>query len=176
MTAAKFSTTILLLLTACATTGSETAVQEPLHSAPAGSREPVNPSEPGQVVLATGMRMVFTDHIALVGSCWDFVNAVYNAAGYPQNRRHTVFRSPPGSRQSGPFANLALLRPGDWVMHINYEFGGIEHSGIFVRWLDRTRNLALMLDYVGMHRRATGKLSQHNLARVFAILRAGDRT
>ena len=167
LAARKLGTAALLLLAACATTGTQTALETAPAREPYPSGNPAAPPDPGQEVLAAGNKLVFADRQMVVGSCWDFVNAVYYAAGYPPDRRQSVFHG----RQKGPYANLRLLRPGDWVMHVNYELGRIGHSGIFVRWLDRRRSLALMLDYVGMHRRVMGKLSEHNLSRVFAVLR-----
>jgi hypothetical protein len=128
-------------------------------------------SDAGQTVLATGYRIAFEEKRVVTGSCWDFVNAVYDAAGFPVLGRSTVFL---GS-QEGPYADPAVLQPGDWVMHRNLEFGEIEHSSIFVQWIDRENCVARTLDYVGMNRSVTARLTQHRYAKVFAILRPAAR-
>jgi hypothetical protein len=125
--------------------------------------------DPGERVLETGKKICFSDRKIIMGSCWDFVNAVYNEAGYTGNRRLTIFKRQGG----GAFADTNIFRPGDWLMHINLEFGNVEHSGIFVKWEDRANNIATMLDYAGMNRAEAGKYRTHNLSKVFLVLRAG---
>lgn len=137
------------------------------------SRPPAAPPQegPGQAVLSAGHRIAIAEKRVIQGSCWDFVNAVYLAAGFPEAGRASVFR---GS-QAGPYADPSLVRPGDWVMHRNLEYGEVEHSSIFVRWLDRDRSLALTLDYAGMNRNVPGRYSEHRYTKIFAILRPATR-
>jgi hypothetical protein len=146
-------------------------VEERKNAAPskAVARPPLvrQSSDAGKIVLATGYRIAFEEKRVVTGSCWDFVNAVYDAAGFPGPDRATVFL---GS-QEGPYADPAVLQPGDWVMHRNLEFGEIEHSSIFVQWIDRENCVARTLDYAGMNRNVTARLSEHRYAKVFAILR-----
>jgi hypothetical protein len=126
---------------------------------------------PGQAVLAAGHRIAVTERRVIQGSCWDFVNAVYLAAGFPEADRAAVFQG----AQAGPYADPAAIQPGDWVMHRNLEYGEVEHSSIFVQWLDRAGSLALTLDYAGMDRKVTGRYSEHRYTKVFAILRPAKK-
>jgi hypothetical protein len=96
---------------------------------------------------------------------------VFDDAGYPQKLRHGVFQG----KRTGPYANVSLLKPGDWVMLMNGESGG-EHSAIFVRWESRPAKIAQMLDYVGGKRPTTGHMSHKAISRIFAIVRAGKKT
>ena len=127
--------------------------------------------DPGQNVLAAGYRMAFEEKRIVTGSCWDFVHAVYNEAGYPDGNRTTVFHG----MQEGPYADPEQLQPGDWVMHWNMEYmgGKITHSSIFVEWKDRGRHIAKTLDYAGMNRNVTGRFTEHKYEKVFGIVRGG---
>ena len=126
--------------------------------------------EPGERVLKTGYKMAFEDKKVICGSCWDFVDAVYYSAGFPEEKRYEVFKG----KTEGPYADVNLLKPGDWVMHINLEFGNVEHSDIFVKWADRGSNIALVLDYAGMNRMETGKERKHDLSKIFGIVRPSE--
>lgn len=121
----------------------------------------------GKKVLNTAYRMAFVEKKVFSGSCYDFINAAYNQAGFTAKLRKTVFS---GSRK-GPYADINLFRPGDWVMHINLEFHSVEHSVIFVRWKDKARKIAVTLDYAGMKRREPGKYRDHDLSKVFRLIR-----
>lgn len=129
------------------------------------------PNEHGRRVVATGKRLAFQERRIYRGSCYTFVDGVYKEAGYPPTRRHIVFK---GSSR-GPYADPNLLRPGDWVWHVNYEFGGVGHSSIFIKWIDRDRKMAQTLDHAGMNRAEPGKYRNHSMAGVFRITRAGKK-
>jgi hypothetical protein len=124
-------------------------------------------SDPGQRVLLSGEKIAFVEKRIMKGGCWDFVNAVYADAGFPAKQRRVVFQG----KKKGPFAKAELIQPGDWIMHVNQEAAGIEHSSIFVRWIDRAAHRALALDYVGGNRPAPGRLSRHDYSRVYTVLR-----
>jgi hypothetical protein len=154
------------------------SVRPPLLDAPAGEPRadpepalaeigPLDPDDLGQRVLLAGERIAFVEKRVMKAGCWDFVNLVYNEAGFPAKARRVVFRG----KRSGPYAGPELLRPGDWVMHVNREAANIEHSSIFVRWIDVARRRALALDYVGMKRPATGRLSRHDYSRIYMVIR-----
>lgn len=128
--------------------------------------------DPGLKVLMVGQEVAFVQKELVVGSCWDFVNMIYNNAGYPSKKRKTVFHS----QKSGPYADINQIRVGDWIMMLNQEFNNVEHSCIFVKWVDKFNKIAMTLDYVGMKRHELGKYDQHNLSKVFAILRPGDQS
>jgi hypothetical protein len=131
---------------------------------------PLDASDAGQRVLLTGVKIVFVEKRVMKGGCWDFANAVYTEAGFPQKQRKVVFQG----TKKGPWAKAALLRPGDWIMHVNREAAGVEHSSIFVRWIDLSARTALALDYAGMNRPAPGRLSRHDYSRVYTVLRPKD--
>ncbi len=118
-------------------------------------------------ILATAHQMAIVEKKIIIGSCYDFVNAVYLRAGFPPKQRKLIFHSP----KRGPFADIDLIQPGDWVMHINIEYHLVEHSTIFVDWIDKRRRIALTMNYVGMKRQQPGKYSRHTLSRVFGIIR-----
>ena len=122
---------------------------------------------PGQKIIKAGEFIAFEKKRVILGSCWDFINAVYNEAGYTENKRVVVFK---GS-QNGPYANPGELKAGDWVMHINIEFNNVEHSSIFIRWVDRGRKIAKVLDYAGMNKAQPGGYDEHTYSKIFCIVR-----
>jgi hypothetical protein len=149
----------------------EAPPDDPQKSAALAEIGALDANDPGQRVLQAGERIAFVEKRIMKGGCWDFVNAVYNDAGFPQKQRRVVFQG----RKTGPFANADLLKPGDWIMHVNREAAGVEHSSIFVRWIDPAARVALALDYAGMNRPATGRLSRHDYSRVYTVLRPKEK-
>ncbi len=127
--------------------------------------------DPGENILRTGNSLVYEEERIITGSCWDFVDAVYNAAGYPDGRRHQVFKG----KQEGPYADPNALKAGDWVMHWNVEHGRITHSSIFVEWSDRDRKIATTLDYAGRNKNITARYSRHEYSKIFCILRPEEK-
>lgn len=125
-------------------------------------------ANPGKNVIDTGYKIVVQDRKIITGSCGDFVNAIFNAAGYSEGKRYFVFKS----KIEGPYADANLLEPGDWVMHRNIEYGNIEHNSIFIKWTNKEKNIAMTLDYVGRGKYVMGKYSEHDLSKVFCIVRA----
>ena len=109
-----------------------------------------------------------TQKVIIRGSCWDYLNAAYTKAGYPPARRRIVYRK--GKR--GPYANVARIQPGDWLYYINHSYGGIEHSGLFVGWINRARKQGLILSYGGEHRNKPGRYRPYDLSSVYQITRA----
>jgi hypothetical protein len=125
------------------------------------------PIDPGLHVLSVGREICFVEKEIIIGSCWDFVNAVYTRAGYVGQKRETIFKS----AKTGPYAPVESLRPGDWLFFLNQEFGGIEHSAIFVGWVNKERRIAKTLDYVGGKRAKVGKYTAHELSFVYTVIR-----
>lgn len=122
----------------------------------------------GRKILQTGRRMSKEQGLVIRGGCWDYVNAVYNRAGYPTHMRQRVFS---GRKGVHPQADVRLIRPGDWIYYTNYSFHGIEHSAIFVAWIDRNRKIALMLSYAGQSRREPARYKAYDLRGVYRIER-----
>lgn len=127
----------------------------------------------GRKILQTAQAMIDEGRI-VKGSCWDWVQAVFNRAGFPNKRgfRRTAFK---GSRKSGPFAKPAQLQPGDWIYHVNHQYRGVPHSAIFVRWVDRSRNMAETLSYAGSRRNKPGRYGIYDLSNVYRIIRPAKR-
>jgi hypothetical protein len=143
----------------------------PPDRAPAPPRQTAANKKGGAKVLAAARQLAFVEKKIIRGSCWDFVHAVYTRAGFPQGKRHYVFRG----KKRGPYADPAIIQPGDWLYHVNLEYHNVEHSCIFVRWLDRRKRLAQTIDYAGMKRREPGKRRRHRLVKVFTVIRAGRK-
>ena len=116
-------------------------------------------------VLKIGYEMSYVSKTIIRGSCWGFVNAVYNKSGL---KKETIF----SSKKGGPYAKINDLQPGDWIYHVNYSYGMIEHSAIFVCWKDKSNKQAITLSYAGQNRSVPGRLSQTDLKGVYSIFRA----
>jgi hypothetical protein len=124
---------------------------------------------PGGRVLAAAIAMV-NEKVVVVGACWDFVNAVYDRAGFTAKKRETLFHQP----ETGPFADPGLLKPGDWVMYRNLPYGEIGHSAIFVEWIDFNKRSALTIEYVGGNRREPGQYREADLTKVWGVVRGKE--
>jgi len=120
----------------------------------------------GFKVLKTGYKMALVDMSIVQGSCWDFVNEVYHRSGFG-DAKETIFRS----RKKGPFAASSLVKPGDWIYHINHQFNNSEHSAIFVCWKDFANKIAVTLSYAGMNKKTPGKFGEYQLNNIYSIFR-----
>lgn len=127
----------------------------------------------GRKVLATAREMTLDRREIVRGSCWDYTNAVYNRTGYPNNKagRKTIFRS---SKENGPYADVALIQPGDWLYYINHSYNGIEHSAIFVKWISLDERTALMLSYGGEKRKEPARYLPYDISHVYQIVRPAE--
>lgn len=132
-------------------------------------------NETGRKILVAGRQMAVEKEEVVRGSCWDFIHAVYNRAGYPNDRtsRVTVFK---GTKEKGPYANTRLIQPGDWLYYVNHSYNGIEHSGIFVKWLDPASRNALVLSYGGEKRNETARYLPFDLSNVYNIIRPAHKS
>jgi hypothetical protein len=117
-------------------------------------------------ILDIGMNMALISRTIIIGSCWDFVNEVYKRAGVSSSKK-TIFTS----KLKGPYANPNLVKPGDWIYHINKSYNNIEHSAIFVCWKDFEKKLAITLSYAGMKRSVPASYGTYDLSNIFAIFR-----
>jgi hypothetical protein len=120
----------------------------------------------GRKVLRTARSMVNRKAI-IRGSCWNYLNAVFVRAGYPKAKRQVVYRKGKG----GPYANISQIQPGDWLYYINHSYGGVEHSGMFIDWIDRDRKQGLILSYGGERRNKPGRYRPYDLRSVYQIIR-----
>jgi hypothetical protein len=117
------------------------------------------------------MNLALISKTIIIGSCWDFVNEVYKRAGVSSAKK-TIFKS----KLKGPYANPKLVKPGDWVYHINKSYNNIEHSAIFVCWKDFDKKLAITLSYAGMKRSVPASYGTYDLSNIFAIFRPIEST
>lgn len=115
-------------------------------------------------VLEIGYKMCFVEKKVMNGSCWSFLNEIYKRAG---NKKKAVF----AATKSGPYADCSLLKPGDWIYHVNYGYHGVEHSAMFICWKDRKKKIAVTMSYVGQKRARPGRLDEADLRGVYAIYR-----
>ncbi len=129
----------------------------------------------GRKVLVTAREMTLERREIVRGSCWDYTNAVYNRTGYPNNKtgRKTVFRS---SKEIGPYADATLIQPGDWLYYINHSYNDIEHSAIFVKWINLDDRTALMLSYGGEKRREPARYLPYDISHVYQIVRPAEES
>jgi hypothetical protein len=123
---------------------------------------------PARKILQTGRQMALVNGEIIQGGCWDYANAVYNLAGYTKQRQ-IVFK---GTKQQGPYADVSLIQHGDFLYYVNHSYGDVEHSAIFVDWLDYASKTALMLSYVGEHREQPASYKPYELTHVYQIIRA----
>ncbi len=119
-------------------------------------------------VLNTGRKMALEDKTIVRGSCWTYVDEVFRRAGFGKNRRN-VYRS----RRSGPYANSNMIKQGDWLYYVNHSFHNVGHSGIFVKWVDKAKQIALILSYTGRNKRKPARYRKYKIDNVFYITRAG---
>ncbi len=151
---------VLALVVGCASqsTSARQVVDSPASTATAA----------GARILKTGRFMALESKEIVKGSCWDYINEVYNRSGYGQHKRKTVFRT---KKDSGPYAKAAQIQPGDWLYHINHSYRGVPHSGIFVRWVDRSKMIGETLSYGGEQRQKPGRYRNYDLSHVYTIIR-----
>jgi hypothetical protein len=124
-------------------------------------------SPEGKVILTTSKSMIAERKI-VIGSCWDYINAVYNRAEYPANKRVTALKS----KIVGPFADVSVIQPGDWLYFINHSYSERDHSGIFVEWTNFDKKRAVMMSYVGGKKKSPATYKIYDLTNVYYIIRA----
>jgi hypothetical protein len=123
-------------------------------------------NECGNRVVKKGMEMVMSDY-KISGSCWTFVNKLYELSGISSANRKVIYKAKKGSLIQDP----SLIQPGDWIYHINYSFHNVEHSAVFICWKDYDKKLALTLSHVGQSKYAAGKYGVYDLKGVYHIMR-----
>ncbi len=120
----------------------------------------------GRDILVLSRSMI-TKGEKISGSCWNYINTVYNRTGHPQKQRDIVFKG----KLRGPYADPELVRPGDWLYYVNHSYKGIEHSGIFVDWIDKGKREALMISYAGEKRNTPARYKVYKLTNIYNIIR-----
>jgi hypothetical protein len=124
--------------------------------------------EPGRAVLKMGRKMALEEKVIIKGSCWNWVNECFKRAGYG-TEKYIAYKS----KKSGPYVDIDKIKPGDWIYYINYSYNKVEHSGIFVYWVDKKKKIGVTLSYGGEHRKEPGRYREYLLKDVYYITRAG---
>lgn len=126
-------------------------------------------SKDGGKVLKEGREMALVKKVIIPGSCWNWINTVYNKAGYPNKngKRKTIHKG----KKNGPYVKSKEIEAGDWLYFINHSYHDIEHSGIFVYWIDYKKKLAMILSYGGEKRKQPGRYKPYDLTHVYNIIR-----
>lgn len=125
-----------------------------------------NASSEGRKILTTSRSMVKDGEI-LKGSCWDFINTVYNRADYPSKKRQIVFKG----KKNGPYVDEKEIQAGDWLYYINHSYKKIDHSGVFVSWVNYDAKIALIMSYAGEKRNSPARYQNYDLSNVYYIIR-----
>ncbi len=120
----------------------------------------------GRAILTTSRKMIEVKEV-VVGSCWDYINTVYNRADFPDSRRKMILKS----KKKGPFANVESIEPGDWLYYINHSFSRVEHSGVFVEWVNRDKKKAVVMSYQGGKNKSPATYKIYDLKNVYTIIR-----
>ncbi|ULJ61800.1 hypothetical protein MIS46_07265 [Wielerella bovis] len=118
-------------------------------------------------VLREAREMTFRKEI-VKGGCWDYLDKAWTRAGVGRGDRKVVF----SSKKGGAYASPDQLRAGDWLYHINYSYKNIEHSGMFIGWIDKSQNIGLTLSYAGEGRNEPARYKPYDLSGVYQIMRA----
>ncbi len=122
-------------------------------------------SQAAREVISTARKMALNERTIIKGGCWDYLNAVFNRAGVSRNTIHK------GTYGQGPYANSSEIEVGDWLYYINHGYNGVEHSGLFVGWVDKNAKQALILSYAGENRREPARYRVYDLSNVYQIMR-----
>lgn len=116
-------------------------------------------------VISTARTMALNERAIIQGGCWDYLNAVFKRAGVTRNTVHK------GVYKQGPYASSNEIEAGDWLYYINHGYKGIEHSGLFIGWVDESAKQALILSYAGENRREPARYRVYDLSNVYQIMR-----
>ena len=157
-----FLGTTLLFLPAC--TYFDTSVtQQPFQT-----KNTINTS--AYNVLCMGDKLI-RNGVIVKGSCWDYIDYTFTKAGVPQHKRLTVFKS----KKRGPYVNSKKIKAGDWLYFLNRSYHNSEHSGIFIRWVDKSKKMATLLSYQGEGKRKPARYKNYILTHVYNIMRTNDK-
>ena len=129
------------------------------------SRAENKSSRAAREVISMARTMSLNERTMIKGGCWDYLNAVFNRAGV---NRSTVHK---GAYAEGPYVNSGEIQVGDWLYYINHGYNDIEHSGLFVGWVDESAKQALILSYAGESRKEPARYRVYDLSHVYHIIR-----
>lgn len=120
----------------------------------------------GRKILENARMMINNQEIVL-GSCWDYINAIYDRSVFPSRERKTIFKS----KLPGPYADINQIQGGDWLYFINHSYNDVEHSSIFVAWIDYEAKIGLMISYAGGNQAKPARYKTYDLRSVYNIIR-----
>lgn len=125
--------------------------------------------DPGRHTVLVARRMV-NSREAIQGSCYRYISEIFARAGHSGWRRRRVVFS--GNR-NGPYADLSLIRPGDWLYIVNdpYRDPVGTHSVLFVGWDDRSRGYARTISHSGWGAPRPGRERGYDVSRTYRITR-----
>lgn len=118
--------------------------------------------------LKTAREMTLMQQEIVRGSCWDYLNTAWNRAGVPVQARKVVY----ADKINGNYADPNQLQAGDWIYHVNHSYHNIEHSGMFIGWVDKNKKQGLTLSYAGENRHEPARYRVYDLSSVYQITRA----
>ncbi|HBQ11171.1 MAG TPA: hypothetical protein DEF51_08335 [Myxococcales bacterium] len=153
----------------------EEAQPGPRRQARARRRTPPRPpaprlhADPGRHVVAVARAMIARREAFNV-SCYRYLTEVFERAGHGGWRTRSVVYQ--GDRD-GPYADLGLIRPGDWLYIVNHPnrtpVG--THSVLFVGWEDRARGYARVIEHPGWGAARPGQERGYDVSRTYRITR-----
>lgn len=140
------------------------------RAAPRPPRGPRLDPDPGRHVILTARGMMARGE-TVRGSCYAYLSEVFDRAGHDGWRTRTiVYQAGP----NGPYADLDLIRPGDWLYIVNNPDSTPvgTHSVLFVGWEDRASGYARTISHAGWAAGASpGRESHYDLSRTYRIIR-----
>lgn len=116
-------------------------------------------------VLKRARNMTLSQRAIIKGGCWNYLDTVFRQAGVNRQVVHQ------GKYQQGPYAKADDIQAGDWLYYINHSYHDIEHSGMFIGWVDKATNQALILSYAGEHRHEPARYRVYDISHVYQITR-----
>lgn len=128
-----------------------------------------NATSGGRRVLETSRGMIANQDV-IIGGCWHYMNGVYDRSGFTSKKRTSIF----SSKIKGPYAESDLIKAGDWLYFVNHSYNDIEHSAIFVAWIDEDAKEALMVNYIGGNKKKPGTYKRFIIDQVYNIYRPQD--
>jgi hypothetical protein len=121
---------------------------------------------PGGRRALDAARALIDEDFVVIGSCWDWAQAVFERAGGETEQVHRA-------RPRGPFADRAPVRPRDGLYLVG-DGGGGAHTASDLGWVDEPARVGLTVSYVGGRREETGRYSTYDLPRVYRVVRLRD--
>ncbi len=137
------------------------------------SRPPPGPRldpDPGRHVLLTARGMMSRGE-TVRGSCYAYLSEVFDRAGHDGWRTRSIVHQ---AGSSGPYADLDLIRPGDWLYIVNNPDSTPvgTHSVLFVGWEDRANGYARTISHAGWAAGdSPGRESTYDVTRTYRIIR-----